>query len=71
LPDLDESQRAVGFQVANLEALVRMKLIAWRDKDRTHLRDLIGVGLVDATWPARLPPPLDDRRQQLLDDPNG
>ena len=58
LPDLDESERAVEFQVANLESLVRMKLIAWRDKDRTHLRDMIGVGLLDATWPARLPPPL-------------
>src|SRR5215469_15125377 len=71
LPDLVESQRAVEFQVINLEALVRMKLTAWRDKDRTHLRDLIGVGLVDAAWPARLPPPLGDRLQQLLDDPNG
>jgi hypothetical protein len=71
LPDLDESERGVDFQVATLEALVRMKLLAWRDKDRTHLRDLIGVGLVDATWPARLPPPLGARLQQLLDDPNG
>jgi hypothetical protein len=71
MPELDESERAVGFQVATLEAVVRMKLIAWRDKDRTHLRDLIGVGLVDATWPARLPPPLGARLQQLLDDPRG
>ena len=71
LPDLDESERAVEFQVATLEALVRMKLIAWRNKDRTHLRDLIGVGLLDATWPARLPAPLGDRLQRLLDDPNG
>jgi hypothetical protein len=71
LPDIDESERAALFQVANLEALVRMKLIAWRDKDRTHLRDMIGVGLVDAAWPARLPPPLGARLQQLLDDPNG
>jgi hypothetical protein len=39
--------------------------------DRTHLRDLIGVGLVDATWSARLPPLLGARLQQLLDDPNG
>lgn len=71
LPDIGESQRAAEFQVATLEALVRMKLAAWRDKDRTHLRDLIGVGLIDATWPARLPPPLGDRLQQLLADPNG
>src|SRR5216684_3606813 len=66
LPDLNESERAVNFQEVALQALVRMKLIAWRDKDRTHLRDLIGVGLIDATWPARLPAPLGDRLQQLL-----
>src|SRR6266851_1645309 len=48
-PDLDESERAADFQVAKLEALVRMKLIANRRKDRTHLRDMIGVGLIDAT----------------------
>jgi hypothetical protein len=71
LPDLDESERAVEFQVANLAALVRMKLIANRRKDQVHLMDLIGVGLLDATWPARLPPPLGERLQQLLDDPNG
>lgn len=70
-PHLDETERAAEFQVVTLAALVRMKLIAWRDKDRTHLRDLIGVGLIDATWPARFPPPLDARLQQLLDDPNG
>jgi hypothetical protein len=71
LPDLDQSERAVEFQVANLEALVRMKLIAFRRKDQVHLLDLIGVGLLDTSWPARLPPPLGARLQQLLDDPNG
>src|ERR1700730_17293281 len=34
-PDLDESERAAAFQVATLQALVKMKLMAWRDKDRT------------------------------------
>jgi hypothetical protein len=70
-PDLDESERAPDFQVASLPALVRMKLIAWRLKDRTHLVDMIDVGLIDATWPSRFPPPLGERLQQLLDDPNG
>jgi hypothetical protein len=70
-PDLDESERAAEFQVAKLEALVRMKLMANRRKDQVHLLDLIGVGLIDATWPARFPPPLGERLQQLLDDPNG
>jgi hypothetical protein len=71
LPDLDESERAAEFQVVTLEALVRMKLIAYRRKDQVHLLDLIGVGLLDATLPPRLPPPLGERLQQLLDDPNG
>ncbi len=70
-PDVVESERAAEFQVLKLEALVRMKLIAWRDKDRTHLRDMIGVGQIDATWPARYPPLLGDRLQQLLDNPDG
>ena len=70
-PNLDESERAAEFQVTTLPALVRMKLISYRRKDQVHLLDLIGVGLIDATWPARLPPPLGDRLQVLLDDPNG
>ena len=70
-PELDESERAAEFQVVALLALVRMKLLAWRLKDRVHLLDMIQVGLLDATWPARLPPPLGDRLQQLLDNPNG
>lgn len=70
-PDVVESERGAEFQVASLEALVRMKLLAWRDKDRTHLRDLIGVRHIDPTWPARFPAPLAARLQQLLDNPNG
>jgi hypothetical protein len=70
-PDLDESERAAEFQVVTLLALVRMKLTSWRLKDRMHLRDLVEVGLIDATWPAELPPPLAGRLQQLLDNPNG
>ena len=71
LPDIDESEQAVEFRVATLEALVRMKLIAYRLKDRVHILDMIGVGLLDVTWPARLPAPLGDRLQRPLDDPNG
>ena len=70
-PNLDESERAAEFQVMTLEALVRMKLIAYRRKDQVHLLDMINVGLIDATWPAHFPAPLGARLQQLLDDPNG
>jgi Uncharacterised nucleotidyltransferase len=70
-PDIAESEAAAEFQVVALAALVRMKLNAWRDKDRTHLRDMIDVGLLDETWPARLPVELAPRLQQLLDTPGG
>ena len=48
-----------------------MKLAFYRLLGRVHLLDMFGVGLLDATWPARFPAPLGDRLQQLLDDPNG
>jgi hypothetical protein len=68
-PDVDEAETGQAFRVLNLDALVRMKLTSYRDKDRTHLRDLIDVGLVDASWPARFEPDLGQRLQHLLDTP--
>ena len=70
-PDVAESEPGNGFTVLSLPALVCMKLTANRLKDRVHMLDLIGVGQLDATWPARLPPPIGERLQQLLDDPDG
>jgi hypothetical protein len=70
-PDVTESEAAERFRVLSLEALVRIKLTAFRDKDRVHLRDLIEIGLVDASWTARLPPELATRLQSLLDTPGG
>ena len=70
-PDVTDSEPGVEFQVLRLESLVRMKLVANRDKDRTHLRDLLDVGLIDATWPTRFPPVLAARLQVILDTPNG
>jgi hypothetical protein len=70
-PDVTDSVAGDGFQIVTLEALVQIKLTAYRDKDRVHLRDLIEVGLVDETWPARYPQALGERLQALLDDPLG
>src|SRR5262245_29807092 len=50
VPEVTESEATPGFRLLGLEALVRMKLTSFRDKDRTHLRDLLDVGLIDATW---------------------
>jgi hypothetical protein len=70
-PDVTDSEMGPEFRVVNLESLVRMKLTSYRDKDRTHLRDLVGVGQIDSTWPARYPPELASRLQTLLDNPDG
>ena len=70
-PDLSEVDEAGPFHVVDLEPLVRMKLTSYRFKDRVHLLDMIGVGLIDATWPARFPAELGARLQELLDNPDG
>jgi hypothetical protein len=70
-PDVTESEVTSGFRVVTLDALVCMKLTSFRDKDRTHLRDMLDVGLIDATWGKRLPAELARRLQELIDNPEG
>jgi hypothetical protein len=70
-PDVAESEIATNFRLLALESLVRMKLTAFHDKDRMHLRDLLEIGLIDATWTARFPPELAKRLQELIDHPEG
>jgi hypothetical protein len=70
-PDLDESEATEAFRVLSLEALVRMKLTAYRRKDQVHLLDMIDIGLIDADWLNRVPTELRERLQQLLDNPDG
>jgi len=69
-PDVSDSVPDPAFRLLALEALVRMKLTSFRLKDQVHIQDMIGVGLLDETWPARLPPPLGERLQKLLENPN-
>ena len=40
-----------------------MKLLSNRHKDQVHVEDLIGVGLIDRSWLAKLPPVLAERLQ--------
>lgn len=68
-PDVAEFEKPGGFRVVKLEALVRMKLTSFRDKDRTHLRDMLEIGLIDAQWTGRFGPELGARLQQLIDTP--
>jgi hypothetical protein len=60
-----------NVRVLPLESLVRMKLTSFRDKDRTHLRDFIDVGLIDESWCAKLPAELAGRLKHLLETPEG
>ena len=39
-PDVTESEVIDAFRLVTLDALVRMKLTAFRDKDRTHFARL-------------------------------
>ncbi len=68
-PDVAESSKPQDFRLISLEALVRMKLTSFRDKDKTHLRDMLDVGLIDASWPSRFPADLGSRLQSLIDTP--
>ena len=70
-PDPAGSLESEGFALVSLKSLVRMKLSAFREKDRVHLRDLLQVGLVDKHWVAALPPSLALRFRLMLDQPFG
>jgi hypothetical protein len=70
-PDITPAVRADDFQTIALETLIRMKLNAFRDKDRVHLRDMISLGLIDPSWLDRFPEPLRVRLENLLNDPDG
>ena len=70
-PDVTESEKPDQFRILSLAALVTMKLTSFRRKDQVHLQDMLEVGLIDASWLARLPPELAARLQQLIDTPEG
>jgi hypothetical protein len=75
-PDASETEfresTATGrVRLLTLEALVRMKLTAYRLKDQVHLQDMVQVGLIDQTWPAKFQPELGQRLQAILDNPDG
>ena len=70
-PEIQTVDDPANFRVIALESLVLMKLMSNRDKDRTHLRDLVGVRLIDPSWLPRLPQDLAERLRRILDTPEG
>ena len=71
MPLVTQSERGCVYQVIQFDALVVMKLTAWRLIDRVHLRDMMNVGLIETIWLTKLPQLLSDRLCQLLNDPHG
>lgn len=57
-----------GKAVVSLVGLVHMKLLADRDQDRVHLRDLIDVGLVTRAVVSQLPTDLAEKLDALLNE---
>jgi len=70
-PAVSDSEAADEYQVLSLRALVQIKLTAYRDKDRTHLRDLLEVGLIDESWLPLFPAELAERLRALIETPGG
>jgi hypothetical protein len=54
-----------GIVVASVADLVRMKLTSYRLKDRVHVQDLDGVGLVSPEIESQLPKLLRDRLAEI------
>jgi len=68
-PGIDEAVLINTIRTLSLDALVRMKLNVFRDKDRMHIRDMLDVELIDVDWLKRLPPELAVRLKELIDNP--
>lgn len=70
-PEIETVDDPANFRVLKLDSMLLMKLMSNRRKDQVHVSDLIAVGLLDATWVAKLPTELAARLQHLLDTPDG
>ena len=67
-PDIEEARPGIlGFRVIPLLGLVKMKLLAFRLRDQTHLVDLLSIGLIDASWTEKLPAESQPRFRQVLE----
>ena len=65
VPSSPPAMTEEGIPLASVEDLVRMKLTSFRLKDRVHIQDLDGVGLIGAEIEARLPDVLRTRLAEV------
>jgi hypothetical protein len=54
-----------GISIVSVADLVKMKLTSFRDKDRVHVRDMDGVGLITPEIEAGLSPTLAERLKHI------
>ena len=71
VPGIDDFELMEDTKTLPLEALVKMKLTSYRRKDQVHILDMISIGIIDETWLSRFSPELQQRLQELIDDPDG
>ncbi len=65
-PGVDDRQTLPGGRhVISLARLIEMKLTAFRDQDRVHVRDMMDVGLIDDAVTGDLHPELLRRLEEL------
>ena len=64
-PDLGAGEFILGARVASIEDLLRMKLTSFRLKDRVHVQDMDGAGLITSSIEELLSPLLRDRLAQV------
>jgi len=60
-----------GVPAMDLRELLILKLIAFRDIDRVHIRDMIRVGLIDDAVAEQIPPELRPRLEEIRANPEG
>lgn len=60
-----------GVDAIQLRDLLILKLIAFRDIDRVHIRDLLRVGLIDDALAEQIRPELRPRLEEIRANPDG
>jgi hypothetical protein len=65
IPASDPVRTKEGIWICPVADLVRMKLTSFRLKDKVHIQDLDGVGLITPEIEAALPEPLRERLHEV------
>lgn len=60
-----------GVDAIKLRELLILKLIAFRDIDRVHIRDMLKVRLIDDAIAEQIPPELRPRLEEIRANPDG